>query len=75
VGLAGWVFAGQEADAQEHIEVLLDESLERLLQGNRPAFEFANCASTGTEDLDVAHEGLLGVMDSARTEVGSQRPN
>ncbi|MBK6714995.1 MAG: hypothetical protein IPG57_07845 [Burkholderiales bacterium] len=55
VRLAGGVFGGQEADAQQGVEVGLDQVLQRLFQVGGIALQFSGDAGLEAEEFDVAH--------------------
>ncbi len=55
VRLPGGVFGGQEADAEQGIEVGLDQGLERLLQVGGVALQFEGAAGVEAVEFDVAH--------------------
>jgi len=49
------IFGGEEADAEEGFQVVLDESLERFLYLGGTAFEFGDAVAGEEENFYIAH--------------------
>lgn len=69
--LATRVFGSQEADAQQRVEVLLDQRLQQLLQVGRVALQFIGLGSLA-EQLDVAHRCMCLKRSSTLSNAASQ---
>lgn len=59
MGLAGSILRAEQADAENDLEVLFDEQLERLLNGDRGTGERLCMAIAHTEKFNVAHRREL----------------
>ncbi len=52
---ASGVFGGEEGDPEEGVEVLLDQRMERFLQGHRGNREFGDLIGGEFEEFEVGH--------------------